>query len=146
MIPTPDNLMDLRNCTCFNLRKTTRAITQYYDRKMKSVGLRGTQFTILAVLSNADAISITHLAGFLEMDRTTVTRNLRPLEKQGLLEILTGEDHRIRNVQITKIGMKIFEEARSIWQKTQSEIIERLGEAKLKKLLNGLAETTSAIK
>lgn len=143
---TTNHLMELQNCACFNLRKTTRAITQYYDRQIKLAGLRGTQFTILAVLSETGAISITHLADFLAMDRTTVTRNLQPLKKQGFLENLTGEDQRIRNVQITEAGLKVFEEARPLWEKVQSDIIAKLGTAKFESLLNRLAETTGATK
>lgn len=133
--------LQLEDCACFNLRKATRAITQHYDQRMKSAGLRGTQFTTLAVLSKAGVISITQLADFLIMDRTTVTRNLRPLEKQGFLKIVPGDDHRVRQVQITKAGLKKLETVRPLWESAQSEVLQHLGQEKFSNLLDTLSDT-----
>lgn len=138
--------MQLEHCACFNLRKATRAITQHYDKMMKSAGLRGTQFTTLAVLSKAGLISMTHLADYLIMDRTTVTRNLRPLEKQGFLEIVPGVDQRVRQVQITKAGLKKLETARPLWESAQSALISQLGQEKFTNLLGTLSETIATTK
>lgn len=140
------DLKNMSSCTCFNLRKTTRVITQYYDHSMKSLGLRGTQFTILAAVSEAQSITISHLADFLMMDRTTLTRNLKPLEKQDLLQIIPGADQRTRELSLTKKGHKTFLTAKPLWERTQTEIIDKLGEAKLKKLLFMLNETIAITK
>ncbi|MFQ5589440.1 MAG: MarR family winged helix-turn-helix transcriptional regulator, partial [Nitrospiria bacterium] len=121
--------MGFRHCACFNLRKTTRAVTQYYDRMMKSTGLRGTQFTILATLAEAGTVPMTQLAKFLIMDRTTLTRNLRPLEKQGYLNIARGGDLRVRNIRLTDKGRKALEKAKPLWENAQENILNKLGES-----------------
>jgi len=138
-----NELKQLSNCACFNLRKTTRAVTQYYDQCMKSAGLRGTQFTILSVLFEAKCLTITHLAAFLMMDRTTLTRNLKPLEKQGFIQILPGADQRTRELRLTEKGFKNFKIARPLWEAAQSNMIEKLGAPALKKLLDMLDETVA---
>ncbi len=135
------DLMHMSSCACFNLRKATRVITQYYDHSMRSLGLRGTQFTILAALSEAESVTISHLANFLMMDRTTLTRNLKPLEKQTFIQIVSGSDQRTRELRLTEKGKKIFKTAHSLWLNAQSEIIAKLGEEKLRKLLLMLDET-----
>ncbi len=140
-----DDLTRQVNCTCFNLRKATRAVTQYYDRMIKPSGLRGTQFTLLAALSEMKAITITHLADFLMMDRTTLTRNLRPLQKQGYIERSMGDDQRRREIRLTPKGVAIYQNAKPLWEKAQSVLITRMGEATLKDLLKALSETVSAV-
>ncbi len=136
----------MSSCACFNLRKATRAMTQYYDQNMKSLGLRGTQFTILAALFEAQPVTISHLAEFLIMDRTTLTRNLKPLEKQDLIQIIPGADQRTRELHLTQKGRQTFKTAKPLWERTQTEIINNLGETKLKKLLFMLNETIAITK
>ena len=78
----------------FNLRKSSRAVTQIYDTILKPSGLRSRQFALLGPMSNRGSITMTRLAKALVMDRTTLTRNLRPLEKQGFIVINMGDDQR----------------------------------------------------
>lgn len=144
-LPQSD-LMGVHHCACFNLRKTTRAVTQYYDQIMKTAGLRGTQFTILATLAEAGTTSMTQLAAFLVMDRTTLTRNLRPLEKQAYLKIVQGDDLRIRNIQITEKGLKILQDAKPLWEDAQANILNTLGEDPFQNLLGALSEITAVLK
>ena len=75
----------LENCTCFNLRKAARAVTQAYDEALKLQGLRATQISILAMLSELGPVTMTNLADQLVMDRTTLTRNLKPLLSDNLV-------------------------------------------------------------
>ena len=89
-------------CTCSELRKAGRAITLLYDNAFKSSGLLSTQFGVLQVLCDIDSIQITDLAGKLAMDRTTLTRNLSVLERDGFIKISQGKDHRTRIVIATK--------------------------------------------
>ena len=77
-------------CTCGELRKAARAITLLYDNTFKSSGLLSTQFGVLQVLCEIDSIQITDLAGKLGMDRTTLTRNLSVLERDGFIKISQG--------------------------------------------------------
>lgn len=136
--------LDLSNCdlcTCMNLRKASRAITQYYDRMLQPTGLRATQFTILVVTATAGSITITKLAKRLVMDRTTLTRNLRPLEKQGLIKISAGEDQRTRCLTLSPNGRKKLAKALPLWEKAQQHFEKGLGQARFQNLLSNLSET-----
>jgi DNA-binding MarR family transcriptional regulator len=134
------DLEQCADCTCFNLRKASRTITQLFDRAMQSSGLRGTQFSILAVLAYTGAVTVTKLSDNLVMDRTTLTRNLRPLEKQGLIKVTAGEDLRTRTVEITKSGLKTLNINYPRWEETQNMIINKLGARRFKSLIRDLTE------
>jgi len=111
-----------------NLRRASRAITQVYDRQQRHVGLRPTQFTILVVVTRAGPITISKLAAYLVMDRTTVTRNIRPLVEQGLLQSLPGDDRRTRLLAISDTGIKRLKKTLPLWQKTQQSVMAELGQ------------------
>jgi DNA-binding MarR family transcriptional regulator len=128
----------LHTCACFNIRKSARMLTQQYDEALQPVELRSTQFTILAVLANVDAITVTELAEYLLMDRTTLTRNLRPLEKQGFIEAFPGEDRRTRMINISKKGSLKLKEAIPLWKKVQQSFIDYMGNDRFDHLLNEL--------
>ena len=123
-----ENLEAGKDCACFNLRKTTRIVTQLYDRIMKPSGLNGTQFTLLTIVTLSGTPTIANLAKNLLMDRTTLTRNLKPLEKQGLLVITPGVDQRTRIVALTKEGKNVLFEAYPYWEKAQKSIVDSFGE------------------
>ncbi len=75
------------NCTCFNLRKAARAVTQTYDKALKPSGLRATQFSLLRMVAKLGPVGIKDLAKALVIERTTLGRNLKVLSDRGLLEI-----------------------------------------------------------
>lgn len=130
-------------CACFNLRKTTRVVTQFYGRVMRPSGLNGTQFTLLAAVANTGAPTIAGLAKRLLMDRTTLTRNIKPLEKQGLLTITAGEDQRTRIVTLTVQGRNLLLEAFSSWEKAQKSIIDKFGQNRWDSMMMDLEELIS---
>ena len=80
----------MENCVCFNLRWVTRKVTQFFDAEMRRHGIRPTQGTILAALNARDSWSMAELSDWLGMDRTTLVRNLRPLQRDGLVELGGG--------------------------------------------------------
>ncbi|MFQ5602202.1 MAG: MarR family winged helix-turn-helix transcriptional regulator [bacterium] len=132
-------------CACFNLRKTARAVTQFYDSCLKSSGLRGTQFTLLSVIAGNKRITISKLAHKLVMERTTLTRNLRPLARQGLVEIIPGNDKRTRFVELTPKGRNTLLNALPFWQKAQKKIQKDLGKTQFQSLLQNLSNTLERI-
>lgn len=134
------NLIQPQFCACANLRQASRAITQFYDQLLQPSGLRATQFTVLVAISFSGQISITDLAERLGMDRTTLTRNLKPLEKQGLVESNSGEDRRIRMVRLTDQGQETLENALPLWKKAQEQVVEALGPEKFNQLLTTVSE------
>lgn len=134
------------DCTCFNLRKASRVVTQLFDQVLQPSGVLANQFTLLAALSLAESVSITRLAQELVMDRTTLTRNLKPLEREGLIRIEPGQDQRVRVVSLTEKGQAALAKAQPLWQQAQAKVIEELGQDRWQTLLSHLADTVSLLR
>ena len=128
-------------CACFNLRKASRRVTQLYDEILQPSGLLATQFTLLVAIALAGSVTITHLAEELVMDRTTLTRNLKPLERQGLIEIAPGQDQRTRVVTLTASGREALVKAIPLWEQAQASVVEGLGQNRWSTLLSNLSDT-----
>jgi DNA-binding MarR family transcriptional regulator len=115
-------------CTCLLLRKAARRVSQIYDRHLAPFGLTVTQFALLSHVRAYDGIGIGALAGKLVMDPTTLTRNLKPLERDGLIVLAADRnDKRGRNLHLTQAGRDAFKAARPGWQAAQNEIARTLG-------------------
>lgn len=127
-------------CACFNLRKATRAMTQLYDEALRPTGVRATQFSLLVAVKMFGQVTVTRLAKMGVMDRTTLTRNLKPLEKQGLINIESGEDKRKRVVTLTPKGTETLAKALPLWEKAQARVIKGLGQERWSSILNNLSE------
>ena len=123
----PGSIAECTECTCFNLRKAARVVTQIYDDSMRPTGLRGTQFALLVHAHAMGPVVLSKLAGAMATDRTTLTRNLELLEKNGLVRVEDGDDRRTRIVSITDDGRKRLARAFPYWKKTQDEIKKMMG-------------------
>ena len=121
------DLAECGQCTCFNLRKASRIVTQYFDDSMRSIGLRGTQFTLLANAFAYSPITVTRMSEIMIIDRTTLGRNLLPMEKRGLIKVESGDDRRTRIVKITDAGKRKLTEAYPLWKETQENIKQKMG-------------------
>jgi DNA-binding MarR family transcriptional regulator len=132
--------MSTNMCTCGELRKAARAVTMLYDDAVKSTGLLSTQFTVLHVIYKSDAIRISDLAARLGMDRTTLTRNLAILEREGLIKISEGKDHRTRNVTATQKGRGAVTRAIPLWNEVQDKVKQKMGESSWQGLMQSLGE------
>jgi DNA-binding MarR family transcriptional regulator len=126
------------DCACFNIRKATRVVTQLFDDLMQPSGVRATQFTILVMVAKREAATMTELAESLVMDRTTLTRNLKPLEEQGLIRGVAGIDRRTRSISLTAKGQRILSQALPLWKKAQASVVRHLGSTTFKRMLNDL--------
>ncbi|WGV27190.1 MarR family winged helix-turn-helix transcriptional regulator [Halotia branconii] len=133
-------------CTCFHLRKASRVVTQIFDEVLQPSGLLVNQFTLLVAINLAGSVTITHLAQELVMDRTTLTRNLKPLERQEFIQIQPGQDQRMRIVSLTEQGQAVLTKALPLWEQAQSRIIEQLGQEQWNVLLSGLSQTVSLLR
>ena len=132
-------LLEMREqCTCYNIRKAARLITQLYDTILEPSGLLGTQFNLLATIEYMGAATVTRLAQKMGMDRTTLTRNLRPLERQGLIEMDEGLDRRTHIVRLTTQGGQAIAAALPLWQQAQATVINRFGQERTAALLTEL--------
>ena len=135
----------VQNCTCFNLRKATRAVTQLFDEALKPSGLYATQFSLLAAISSRENVTITELSKALIMDRTTLTRNLNPLQKKGWMEVTPGEDKRTRVLSLTRSGKKVLKDGMKYWHQIQNQVVKILGKENWEKLLNNLSSTVKKL-
>lgn len=133
-------IQDPRLCVCASLRKAARAVTQVYDEALKPTGLRSTQSNILTVLSIAGTLSISELAQELVMDRTTLARNIKPLEAQGLLTVIPGQDQRVRLVQLTPAGQEVQAKTIALREEAQARMVAGLGREKVDDLLGYLSD------
>ena len=109
------------------VRRTARVVGNYYDMHLKSAGLKGTQFTLLNAIFLNPSITITQLADLLLLNRTTLNRNLKPLERQGLVRTSSGKDQRTRVLNLTQEGRNILQSALPLWLEAQSGVVETLG-------------------
>ena len=133
------------NCTCFSLRKAARIVTQLFDEMMAPSGLLVTQFTILGVVAAIKESTMNQLAQYLVMDRTTLTRNLKPLEREGLIQINPGKDKRTRLISLTQKGARSLENALPFWEQAQASIMLQLGQERWEALMLQLSYTTASL-
>ena len=116
------------DCNCLAVRQAARRITQFYDHLLAPSGLRTTQFSILAKLRRPEPITINALAADLVMDRTTLGRNIRPLERDGLITIAKGSrDRRSKTLRLTAAGEARFRVAAKAWAQAQRQFAAALG-------------------
>ena len=119
--------MAAAGCFCLASRQAARKITRLYDSYMQEAGIRVTQFTILSQLMLRGELPIGKLAGILGMERTTLTRNLTPLEEQKWISIKAGADPRARLIGITGQGRNVVRRSFPYWSKAQAHIGKLLG-------------------
>jgi DNA-binding MarR family transcriptional regulator len=131
-------------CTCANLRRASRAITQVYDDALRDTGLRATQFTLLQSLSLAGELTQGELGEFLAIDTTTLTRTLLPLEGRGWIRSRPGADRRERYWAIAAAGEARLKKAQPAWEKAQRRMRNRIGDKRLSLLLDDLALIVAA--
>jgi DNA-binding MarR family transcriptional regulator len=119
-------------CACSQLRRAARKITAIYDHALQPAGISITQHALLVNVARAGEISRTALATKLGMDRTTLTRNLMPLEKLGLLVPAKSKDRRERLIQLSAKGLRKVHQSFELWRTAQRSFTSEMGVAKLK--------------
>lgn len=111
-------------CVCYNTRKVARAVTRLYDDALRPCGLRATQLTLLMVIEAMGEPTISALAEQLVMDRTTLARDLRPMETAGWVSVVPGRDRRTRIVRLTNLGDATLREALPLWRGAQAALVD----------------------
>jgi DNA-binding MarR family transcriptional regulator len=127
------------SCVCFNLRKAARAITQLYDERIRWKGLRTTQLSILGAMLVRGPMTVSRLAEATVTDRTTLTRNLRLLERRRFIRVEPGRDRREREVSLTDRGREALARAYPRWKEAQAHVAKRFGRERLERLVSDLA-------
>ncbi len=134
-------LGETASCVCLNLRGAARAVTKLYDEILKPSGLKATQFSVLAVIAQVGPASMSVISRILVMDRTTLTRNLKPLLKRRLVKMSKGEDRRQRTIALTQNGKTALARALPLWKKAQDQVVTGLGQARWRGMAQLLGET-----
>jgi DNA-binding MarR family transcriptional regulator len=139
---TPNRSTRPLPCACNALRRGGRALSRLYDEALAETGLKVTQYSLLAALSRSGPAPLTALADELVMDRSTLSRNLLPLERAGLVALEPGRDRRTRCAHLPEDGRRRLAEARPSWLAVQERVTERFGRDRLKSLI---AELTAIV-
>jgi len=127
-------------CHCILLRKATRKVSSYYDEALAPLGVNIGQFSLLRNIRRMEPVSLTDLAHKVELDRSTVGRNAKVLERMELIAIGHGEDQREAVLTIAPKGHEILEKGAPLWDGVQDDIEARLGHEKARQLQDLLAE------
>lgn len=116
-----------RGCTSLKLRQLSRRVSQHYDQVVAGAGLKTTQYSLLSHIDRLGPLRPGALADVMEMDASTLTRNLQPLQVQGWVEVGPGADARSREVRLTEAGRAKRAEAQRHWKQAQLALNDRLG-------------------
>jgi DNA-binding MarR family transcriptional regulator len=127
------------SCMGMRVRRAARVVANHYDKHLKPTGLKGTQFTLLNTIFMNPAASIGQLADVLGLDRTTLNRNLKPLEGKGLISSGSGKDPRTRTLKMTSAGTKMLQNALPYWLEAQSGVLETV-DHRIQRLMDDLSE------
>lgn len=125
---------------CTNLRRAARGVSRHYDGALDGFGINVAQYSLLCNLQRLDQPSISSLAEAMGLDRSTLGRNLRVLEGEGLVQLVEGDDLRNRLVLLTEAGEERLAAALPAWEAAQQKLIDQLGAEKRETLLALLDE------
>ncbi len=131
------------DCTCFRVRRAARRVTQIYAKYLAPTGLKISQFSLLGFVSAEGPVSIGRLADLLSTDRTTLTRNLRPLLGAGLVERAASGDRRRHELVATSAGRSLFKRALPLWAAAEQEVRAAMG-SRLTAELHGAIDRSMA--
>ncbi|ARP99305.1 MarR family transcriptional regulator [Pseudorhodoplanes sinuspersici] len=137
--------LELTHCNCLAIRQAARRVSQFYDAHLAPLGLKSSQYSILSKLSRRGPMSINEIAEAMAMDRTTTSRAVQPLERDGLVKIEAAEDGRKRVINLTAAGRERAKEALAAWKKAQKEFELAYGSGAAKKLRTALRDVVKAI-
>jgi DNA-binding MarR family transcriptional regulator len=122
------------SCHCILLRKASRKVSSYYDKALAPLGVNIAQFSLLRNINRLQPISLTELATKVDLDRSTVGRNTKVLERMGLVVIAAGQDQREALLSLTGDGQALLSRGAPLWDGVQDEIAARLGPDRTRQL------------
>ena len=135
----------MENCVCFNLRWVSRVLTQFFVSELHHHGLLPTQTPILTALSARPEASMAELSDWLGMDRTTLVRNLRPLERDGLVKSTgKGRGHKV-SLALTPKGRAALQKFLPDWRNVQQKVLRTLGKERWAEILRDLERAAGAL-
>ncbi|HXP06222.1 MAG TPA: MarR family winged helix-turn-helix transcriptional regulator [Stellaceae bacterium] len=140
-----DDKSRFQECNCLAIRQAARHVTQFYDQVFAPSGLRATQYAILSRLRSQGPLSINALANLLVMDRTTLGRNILPLQRDGLIEVAaSATDRRRHELRLTEAGLARHRATVERWEEAQKKFNEVFGDARAAELRGLLREVVAS--
>ena len=140
------DMASVENCTCFNIRRVSRVITQFFDAEVRRHGMRPTQTPILGALQAKSGWGMAELSEWLGMERTTLLRNLRPLQRDGLVRAKGGGRGGHVELEITAKGHAVVAKTLPAWRAAQAKVVATLGEERWSTIINDLEEVATKLK
>ncbi|WP_439499230.1 MarR family winged helix-turn-helix transcriptional regulator [Bosea sp. (in: a-proteobacteria)] len=121
-------------CICTTLRSASRRMAAFYDEVIAPVGVNIAQFSLMRTIARAAPVTLTELGRLTELDRSTIGRNVRVLEKMGLVALGRGKDQREATVSLTDAGRKVLTDGAPLWDAAQQALDDRLGAENMRQL------------
>lgn len=140
------NMAAVENCTCFNVRRVSRAITQFFEAQMSEHSRRATQMPILRALEVKTGWSMAELSETLGMERTTLLRNLRPLQRDGLVRSKGGGRGGHVELEITEKGRTTLAKMVPAWRSAQDKVVAILGKERWSAIITDLEDVVAKLK
>ena len=140
------DMTSVENCTCFNVRRISRAITQFFDAEVRRHGLRHTQTPILGALQAKNGWAMAELSQWLGMERTTLLRNLRPLQRDGLVGAKGGGRGGRVELEITQKGRAALAKLLPAWRSAQDKVVAILGQKRWSSIIRDLEDVATKLK
>jgi DNA-binding MarR family transcriptional regulator len=132
------------DCNCFAIRQAARYVSQMYERHLTSVGITAAQFTVIAAIGRKPGVQMVELAEQMVMDRTTLVRALKPLQRDGLVEAAQeSASSRAVGLRLTALGKDALVKGSAQWRAAQAEFEAKFGEKRAKALRKSLFELTT---
>ncbi len=132
-----------KTCLCIDLRAAAQTLTSLYDSALAPSGITVTQFSLMHLILRLEGPTLTALSEASQLDRSTLGRNIRVLEKSGLVAMKKGSDARSKNIQVTRKGKNALERAFPLWQNVQNELTDKLGRNRREQLHEMLEDLTA---
>jgi DNA-binding MarR family transcriptional regulator len=136
----------VENCTCFNIRRVSRVITQFFDAEVRRHGMRPTQTPILRALQAKSGWSMAELSEWLGMERTTLLRNLRPLQRDGLVRARGAGRGGHVELDISEKGRATLAKTHPAWRSAQEKVVAILGKERWSAIISDLAEVATKLR
>lgn len=125
----------MEHCLNFSMRKANRTLNKIYDRHLQGCGLKGGQFSILRVIDHYKQTTNSELQEAMSIDQTTLSRNLKPLIRDGYISVSQGDDLRVKLLSLSAEGKSLFKEGTKYWQRAQKEVMQKLGKENTEKVI-----------
>ena len=140
------DMSSVENCACFNVRRVSRVITQFFDAEVRRHGIRPTQTPILCALQAKRGWGMAQLSEWLGMERTTLVRNLRPLQRDGLVRASGGGRGGYVELAITEKGRRALAKMLPAWRSAQDKVVATLGKERWSAIIGDLEQVASKLK